>query len=67
MSGTLTVRELITELLDYDMNQPVYIGLGPRAIPDGSDGIRQAIEISSGSVNYGVYLVAVSHLKDAAL
>lgn len=28
MSGTLTVRELIIELLEYDMDEPVYISLG---------------------------------------
>lgn len=65
MSGTLTVKELIIELLDYDMNQPVYISLGSRSIPDGSDGIQQVTEVLSGAVNYGIYLIPVSNLKDA--
>ena len=33
MSGTLTVKELINELLEYPMDDPVYIGLGDSGNP----------------------------------
>ena len=65
MSGTMTVKELITELLDYDMGEPVYIGLGKRGIPDGSAKIQTVAEFSSGiTCGFGVYLVPREHLED---
>ena len=65
MSGTMTVRELITELLDYDMNEPVYIGLGSGSKPDASAQIMSVAEFSSNiTCGYGVYLNPREHLID---
>ena len=68
MSGTMTVKELITELLDYGMDEPVYIGLGSRSIPDGRAEIMTVSEFSSNiTCGFGVYLNPRSHLEDADL
>ena len=66
MSRTMTVKELITELLDYGMDEPVFIGLGSRSIPDGSAEILSVSEFSSNiTCGFGVYLNPRSHLNDA--
>jgi hypothetical protein len=68
MSGTMTVKELITELLDYDMGEPVYIGLGPGAVPMRSAKIQQVSEFSSNiTCWFGVYLTPRENLMDADL
>lgn len=68
MSGTMTVKELITELLDYDMGEPVYIGLGPGAVPMRSAKIQQVSEFSSNiTCGFGVYLTPRENLMDADL
>lgn len=64
MSGTMTVKELIVELLDFDMGLPVYVGLGPDRRPHGSSGLLNVAEIDSGALEYGVYLVPIKTLID---
>lgn len=65
MSGTMTVKELITELLDYGMDEPVFIGLGSGSRPDGSAEIMGVNEWSSNiHCDFGVYLNPRKHLKD---
>ena len=65
MSGTMTVKELITELLDYGMDEPVYIGLGKRGVPDGSAEIQTVAEFDANiTCGFGVYLVPRGHLED---
>ena len=66
MSGTLTVKELILELLNRDMDEPVYIGLGPGSKPNGSAEIMNVVEWASGvTCGFGVYLNPRAHLEDA--
>ena len=54
---TMTVKELITKLLDYGMDEPVYINLGASMMPKGSGKI---IDISAHDANitcgFGVYI-----------
>ena len=57
MSGTFTVKELIKELLEYDMDEQVYIGLGESVIPVGSSEIHCICQFDSGVIPYGIYLV----------
>jgi len=65
MSGTMTVKELIKELMEHDMDEPVFIGLGSRSIPDGSAEIMGVAEWSSGiTCNFGVYLNPREHLEN---
>lgn len=66
MSGTMTVKELIKELLDCGMDEPVYIGLGQSSRPDGSAQILQVLEFTAGiTCGFGVYLNPREHLIDA--
>jgi len=49
MSGTLTVKELIKELLDCDMDEPVFIGLGSQncySFPTGYAGINSVNDLT---------------------
>lgn len=68
---TMTVRELIRRLIELDMDEPVYIGLGPNLQPSGSAQVCRVNQHgpSSGiTCGYGVYLIPFEHLadKDAA-
>lgn len=67
MKQTMKVRELITHLLDFDMDEPVYIGLGPNGKPDGSASIQGLGDYCSGGLNFefGVYLIPHQHIIDA--
>ena len=58
MSGTLTVRELIKELLEFDMDEPVFIALGSvTARPSGSGKIVSLRQFDSNiTCGFGVYL-----------
>lgn len=63
MSGTFTVKELIKELLEHDMDEPVFIGLGSRNTPKGSSGILSVTYFDSGiTCGYGVYITPADHL-----
>lgn len=65
MSGTMTVKELITELLDYGMDELVFIGLGSGIKPDASAQIMGVSEFSANiTCGYGVYLNPREHLID---
>jgi len=67
MSGTLTVRELIKELLEFDMNEPVFIALGDNYMwPTGSSKIDHASQHDSSiTCGFGVYLHPTGTLVDA--
>lgn len=66
MSGATTVRELVTKLLEYDLDQPVYIGLGSSSLPDWAAEIMLISKYSTGVVTLGgVYLIPSRHLSDA--
>jgi len=66
MNGICTVRQLITELLDFDLNAEVFIGLGPTSTPKASGGILKLIDVSSGpGVTFGVHIIPEGHLIDA--
>ena len=65
MSRTMTVKELIKELMEHDMDEPVFIGLGSRSIPDGSAGIMGVAEWPSNiTCGFGVYLNPREHLEN---
>jgi hypothetical protein len=66
LKRTMTVKELIKELLEFDMDEPVYIGLGEDAKPDGCAGIQEIGDYCSGGLHFefGVYLIPVQSLID---
>lgn len=65
MSGTMTVKELIKELMEYGMDEPVFIGLGSGSRPDGKAEIMGVAEWSSNiTCDFGVYLNPRAHLED---
>lgn len=66
MSGTMTVKELIKELLEFDMDEPVYIGLGRNSRrPNGSSKISHVSQHDANiTCGFGVYLHPVDVLAD---
>jgi hypothetical protein len=54
MSGTMTVRELIVELLEEDMNDKVYIA--HEDYPHSVDGIQSVEWLMYNNKPHGVYL-----------
>ena len=56
MSGTVTVRELIVELLDYDMDDNVYIW-HEAYLFSPFDNIQSVEWITDGNRPHGVYLI----------
>ena len=58
MSGTLTVKELIKELLEFDMDEPVFIALGDNSQkPSGSSEILHLSQFSANiTCGFGVYI-----------
>ena len=67
MSGTLTVKELIIELLDYDMSERVYIGLGLDRPPLSCADISSVASLSTGKgYSFGVMLIPQGHLVEVA-
>jgi hypothetical protein len=67
MSKTLIVRELITNLLRYEMDAEVFIGLGPSSIPARNSTILNVCEYNSGiTCDFGVYINPSKHLEEGA-
>ncbi|SBT09124.1 hypothetical protein PROAA_3060004 [Candidatus Propionivibrio aalborgensis] len=66
MSGTLTVKELIKELLEYEMHEPVFISLGSSGIrPQGSAKLSHTNQHDSNiTCGFGVYLHTAETLAD---
>ena len=58
MSRTLTVKDLIKELLEFDMDDPVFIALGSNMVrPTGSSNLSHASQHNENiTCSYGVYL-----------
>jgi hypothetical protein len=58
MSRTLTVKDLIKELLEFDMDEPVFIALGSNMMrPTGSSNLSHASQHDVGiTCGFGVYL-----------
>lgn len=67
MSGTLTVKELIKELLEFEMNEPVFIGLGSNSLrPIGSSKISHVSQHDSNiTCGFGVYIHPTDILVDS--
>lgn len=67
MSGTLTVKEFIKELLEFDMNDSVFIAHGKNAMkPDGSSEICHLVlndRHLTENTPYGVYINPSDNLK----
>jgi len=64
--ATLTVRELIKELLHHDMTDPVFVSLGPGSTPSGGAQVSHTTDVASGHLTtgkYGVYLMTSEHLE----
>jgi len=68
----MQVRELIAELIKYDMEEDVFIGLGAKAIPSGSGKVHSVADYansiprdSDGKCPFGVYLIPMEHLEVA--
>lgn len=65
MSETMTVKELIKELMEYGMDEPVFIGLGDNLRPDGKAEVMAVTEWSSNiTCGFGVYLIPIEHLVE---
>lgn len=66
MSGTFTVKELIKELLEFDMNDPVFIALGKDSTkPEGSSKIFLVNDFNSNiTCGFGVYIHPNDELVD---
>ena len=66
MSGTMTVKELIVELLEFDMDENVYIGLGHNSLrPEGSSKLSHVSNHDSGiTCGFGVYIHPSSDLYE---
>jgi len=64
MSGSMTVKELITELLDCDMFEHVYIALGPSRKPEGNSEINEVVDFSIGHIDgdFGIYIIPTGNL-----
>lgn len=67
----MKVRELIAELIRYDMDDDVLIGLGEAAIPCGKSDVHSVRDYSSslpanndGSCSFGVYIIPTAALFD---
>ena len=62
----MKVRELIKQLVDLDMEEEVYIGLGFSIIPDGMSGIMKVSDFSNVYPtfgNLGIYLIPHDNLQ----
>lgn len=66
MSKTMTVKELIKELVEFDMDEPVFIALGENSLrPTGSATISHASQHDSNiTCGFGVYLHPKEVLAD---
>lgn len=67
----MKVRELIAELIRYDMDDDVLIGLGENAIPSGKSDVHSVRDYSSslpinneGNCSFGVYIIPTVALFD---
>ena len=67
MSRTRTVKDLIKELLEFDMDEPVYVALGSSYLcPSGSSEVSHVSMHDSGvTCGYGVYIHPVGKLLDS--
>jgi len=55
MSGTITVKELIVELLDQDMDDKVYIA--HEKYPHSCGRIKCVVPVMEDDMPHGVYLI----------
>lgn len=65
----MKVRELVAELIKCDMDEDVFIGLGPNAIPSGHGSLHSVTDYadslprnSDGKCPYGVYIIPIDRL-----
>jgi hypothetical protein len=67
MTQTITVKDLIKKLIEHDMDESVYIGLGRRAKPTACSGIIDVADYSIGGIDFefGIYLIPFESLTDA--
>lgn len=60
----MKVKDLIKQLVDFDGDEDVFIGIGPSGIPDAGDAIVNIIECNKTTKRpYGIYLVPESNLE----
>jgi hypothetical protein len=67
----MKVRELIAELIQYDMDEDVFIGLGESKIPIDQSAVHSLRDYtntlplsSNGKCPYGVYIIPLGALFD---
>ena len=65
----MKVRELIAELIQYGMDEDVFIGLGPSAIPSDHGKVHSVVDYansiprgSDGKCPFGVYVIPTDYL-----
>jgi hypothetical protein len=66
MTQTITVKDLIKKLIEHDMDEPVYIGLGKNSKPTACAGIIDVADYSRGGIDFelGIYLIPFETLID---
>lgn len=68
MKKTLTVKDLIIQLLEFSMNEPVFIALGSSTMrPNGSSALLRATLHNSSATceaDFGVYIHPADTLVD---
>jgi len=67
----MNVRELIAELIKYDMDDEVFIGLGEHTIPSASSAVHSVRDYSrtvpmdlDGKCPFGAYIIPTASLFD---
>lgn len=67
----MKVRELIAELIQYDMDEDVFIGLGESTVPIDQSSVHSIGDYtntlphgSNGKCPYGVYIIPLGALFD---
>ena len=63
---SFTVRELVTKLMEYDMADEVFIGLGETAEPSGMAKVHGVIDIQKNTAKgceFGIYIIPQEHLE----
>lgn len=64
----MKVRELIAELVRHDMEEDIFVGLGPDTIPSGNSAVHSIRDYScvlpgGADCTFGVYIIPKLHLE----
>jgi len=63
---TIKIRTLINQLLEFDLDEPVFIELCPNGKPNGCAGILGTSDYGTGGgdLEYGIYIIPHENLAD---